>query len=97
MLTVVHDAQEANDSTGGVRPSLLDEIVRDGARQMLAAALQAEVAAYLERFADQLDENGHRLVVRNGYHRAPRCADRSRGGAGHCAAGQRSPCRLRYR
>jgi hypothetical protein len=49
---------------------LLDEIVRDGARQMLAAALQAEVAAYVEAFADQLDDNGHRLVVRNGYHEA---------------------------
>ena len=48
--------------------SLLDELVRDGARQMLAAALQAEVAAYIERFADVRDENGHRLVVRNGYH-----------------------------
>jgi putative transposase len=34
---------------------------------MLAAALQAEVAAYVEQFADQLDENGRRLVVRNGY------------------------------
>ena len=44
MLTVVHDAREANDKTAGHR-SLLDEIVRDGARQMLAAALQAEVAA----------------------------------------------------
>ncbi len=47
---------------------MLDEIVRDGARQMLAAALQAEVAAYIEAFADQLDENGRRLVVRNGFH-----------------------------
>ena len=28
--------------------SLLDEIVRDGARQMLAAALRAEVAAYVD-------------------------------------------------
>jgi putative transposase len=46
---------------------LLDEIVRDGARQMLAAALHAEVAAYIEQFADQVDENGRRLVVRNGY------------------------------
>jgi len=46
----------------------LDELVRDGARQMLAAALQAEVAAYVEQFADALDEDGHRLVVRNGYH-----------------------------
>ena len=35
---------------------------------MLAAALQAEVAAYIEQFADALDEDGHRLVVRNGYH-----------------------------
>jgi len=49
---------------------LLDEIVRDGAQQMLAAALKAEVAAYVEQFADQLDDNGHRLVVRNGYHQA---------------------------
>jgi transposase-like protein len=30
--------------------------------------LQAEVAAYVEQFADVLDEDGHRLVVRNGYH-----------------------------
>ena len=66
MLTVVHDAEEANGGEAG--RSLLDEIVRDGARQMLAAALQAEVAAYVVAFADQRDENGHRLVVRNGYH-----------------------------
>jgi len=68
MLTVVHDGQETNDETGG--RSLLDEIVRDGARQMLATALQAEVAAYVAQYADQLDDNGHRLVVRNGYHQA---------------------------
>jgi len=44
MLKVVHEDAEANDNdtAGG---SLLDEIVRDGARQMLAAALQAEVDA----------------------------------------------------
>jgi transposase-like protein len=68
MLTVVHDAESANENDGGAGRSLLDEIVRDGARQMLAAALRAEVAAYVEQFADQLDENGRRLVVRNGYH-----------------------------
>ena len=50
--------------------SLLDEIVRDGARQMLAAALQAEVAAYIDAHASEVDENGRRLVVRNGYHGA---------------------------
>lgn len=68
MLTVVHDTESANGSGGDAGRSLLDEIVRDGAQQMLAAALKAEVAAYVEQFADQLDENGHRLVVRNGYH-----------------------------
>jgi transposase-like protein len=46
--------------------SLIDEIVRDGARRMLAAALEAEVAAYIAAHTGQLDENGRRLVVRNG-------------------------------
>jgi putative transposase len=64
MLKVVHDEAESNEASG----SLLDEIVRDGARQMLAGALLAEVAAYVEQFVDEVDENGRRLVVRNGYH-----------------------------
>jgi len=68
MLKVVQEGNESCESAGG---SLLDEIVSDGARQMLAAALQAEVAAYVEAFADQVDEAGRRLVVRNGHH-APR-------------------------
>ncbi len=67
MLTVVHDEESSNDDAGAGR-SLLDEIVRDGARRMLEAALQAEVAAYVEQFVDQVDEDGRRLVVRNGYH-----------------------------
>ena len=68
MLTVVHDQESSNENACGAGRSLLDEIVRDGARQMLAAALAAEVAAYIDAFADQVDENGYRLVVRNGYH-----------------------------
>lgn len=68
MLKVVHDVDTSNGPAGG---SLLDEIVRDGAQAMLAAALQAEFAAYVEAFADELDERGRRLVVRNGSH-APR-------------------------
>jgi hypothetical protein len=47
---------------------LIDEIVREGARRMLAEALQAEVDAYIAAFRDERDENGHRLVVRNGTH-----------------------------
>ena len=66
MLKVVHDGRQPDDDEAS--RSLLDEIVRDGARAMLAAALQAEVAAYIEAHADQLDEHGRRLVVRNGFH-----------------------------
>ncbi len=69
MLTVVHDAECSNEKNDGVGRSLLDEIVRDGARQMLAAALQAEVAAYIDAHAGEVDDNGRRLVVRNGYQR----------------------------
>ncbi len=63
MLTVVQEDAQAND--GG---SLLDEIVRDGARQMLAAALRAEVAAYVDAHCGEVDDHGHRMVVRNGFH-----------------------------
>ena len=64
MLKVVQDPAEPN-SAGG---SLLDEIVRDGARQMLAAALQAEVAAIVDAHRGEVDDDGRRLVVRNGSH-----------------------------
>src|SRR4051794_6194197 len=64
MFTVVDDPAQPN-SAGG---SMLDEIVRDGARQMLAAALQAEVAAFIDAHRGDLDDAGRRLVVRNGYH-----------------------------
>jgi transposase-like protein len=50
--------------------SLIDEIVREGARRMLAEALQAEVDAYIAQFAAERDGNGRRLVVRNGYHQS---------------------------
>ena len=66
MLKVAQDAEASNENTAS--SSLLDEIVRNGARQMLATVLQAEVIAYVEAFADEVDEHGRRLVVRNGYH-----------------------------
>jgi putative transposase len=47
----------------------LDAIVREGARRMLAAALEAEVDAYLAAHAAERDERGRRLVVRNGHAR----------------------------
>lgn len=45
----------------------LDEIARQGARRMLAEALEAEVQAYVEAAKGERDEQGHALVVRNGY------------------------------
>jgi len=65
MLTVVPDLAGALPA-GEASPSVIDQIVREGARQMLAAALQAEVAAYIAEFSGVRDENGRRLVVRNG-------------------------------
>jgi putative transposase len=44
----------------------LDDLAREGARRMIAAALRAEADEYVARFADELDEDAHRLVVRNG-------------------------------
>jgi putative transposase len=65
MLRVVAD----DDVCAELRVDL-DEICREGARRMLAAALEAERDAYLAAFADQIDEGGHRLVVGNGRARA---------------------------
>jgi transposase-like protein len=44
----------------------LDELAREGARRMIAAALDAEVEQYVASFVDEVDEDRKRLVVRNG-------------------------------
>ena len=67
MLTVVPDPAD-RDNPGP--SSLIDEIVRQGARRMLAEALAAEVDAYIAQFAAERGEDGRRLVVRNGYHQS---------------------------
>ena len=64
MLKVVADEAVREDLAAS-----LDEIVREGARRMLAAALEDEVAAYIAAHAGERDENGRRLVVRNGHAR----------------------------
>jgi transposase-like protein len=72
VLKVVQTDQEGQLGTADVPPvSLLDEIAREGARRMLAAALKAEADAYVNQFVGELDADGHRLVVRNG-HAEPR-------------------------
>jgi transposase-like protein len=63
MLSVVNE--DGTTESG----SLIDDIVREGARRMLAAALEAEVDQYIAELAAEKDEAGRRLVVRNGRHR----------------------------
>jgi transposase-like protein len=62
--TVVPGAAAADDPRRPDGASLIDEIVREGARRMLAEALQTEVDAYIAQFIGERDEHGHRLVVR---------------------------------
>jgi transposase-like protein len=69
MLKVVGDAAgDGARDADGASLSVLDELVREGARRMLAAALEAEVAAYVDAHVGEVDEHGRRLVVRNGHH-----------------------------
>jgi transposase-like protein len=48
----------------------IDDILRDGARRALQAAIEREVEEYVERNSQHRDELGHHLVVRNGHHPA---------------------------
>ena len=68
VLTVVPGAADADEPRRPDGVALIDEIVREGARRMLAEALQAEVDAYIAAFTHERDERGRRLVVRNGTH-----------------------------
>lgn len=59
-----------NEGTNRIdaRPlSPLDEVVREGARQLLQRALEVEVAETLAQFDDIRDEAGRQRVVRNGH------------------------------
>jgi len=67
MLKVV---EEQFRSQNGELPGDLDGLAREGARRMLAVALELEVEAYLAKHAGVRDERGRALVVRNGKARA---------------------------
>ena len=54
-----------------IQPGTFDNqptaVLRDGAKALLAKAVEAEVAAFLARHADLKTEDGHRRVVRHGH------------------------------
>lgn len=74
---VAHEAEEypaVSESTTDIRivpmprgQDVLTDILRDGARRLLAEAVEAEVAAYIDSHAHLKDQAGRRQVVRNGH------------------------------
>src|SRR3954467_11714342 len=74
---VAHEAEEhpaMTESTTDIRivptpkgQDVLTEILRDGARRMLAQAIEAEVAAYVAAHDPLVDQAGRRPVARNGH------------------------------
>ena len=47
--------------------TLLEQLLQEGARKLLQAAIENEVIEYIQFHKDRRDENGQRLVVRNGH------------------------------
>jgi transposase-like protein len=74
---MAHEAEEypaMSESTTDIRilplpegQDVLTEILREGARKMLAQAVEAEVAAWIDAHAHLTDDAGRRQVVRNGH------------------------------
>jgi putative transposase len=58
---------EVPDQGGKAARSVLDEIVREGARRLLQHAIESEVADYVDGHSGALDARGRRQVVRNGW------------------------------
>jgi len=61
------DGENVPCSGVGATRSPLDALVQEGARKMLQAALENEVQLFLDEHASRVDEQGRRLVVRNGH------------------------------
>ena len=62
----MHDVRRLPVGEDNEGRGTLDDLAREGACRMIAAALEAEVGVYVERHVDERDEVGKRLVVRNG-------------------------------
>jgi putative transposase len=65
--------------------STLDTLAREGARRMIAAALELEVDEYVRRMSEWRDDRGRALVVRNGH------ADERKVTVGSGTMGMRAP------
>jgi transposase-like protein len=45
----------------------ITQIIRQGAKRLLAQALEAEIELFIKQYAELKDESGKQLIVRNGY------------------------------
>ena len=61
------EKRNKTEETSRANQDELTEVIRAGARKLIAQALEAEVTELLSAFGDQHDANGRARVVRNGY------------------------------
>ena len=61
------DRSTISELQGKTPGDVLEELARRGARQLLAQAMEAEVAEHVGKHRNLTDEEGRRLVVRNGH------------------------------
>ena len=61
-----HTATEPKSPEAIATRSTLEDILKQGGRTLLQAAVENEVAEYIQRYEGIIDEQKHQLVVRNG-------------------------------
>jgi transposase-like protein len=66
MLKVIAGGRGQQAAHEDADARVLDELAREGARRMIAAALQVEVDEYVARHRGERSDDGRALVVRNG-------------------------------
>jgi putative transposase len=63
----MNSSTEALGMPAATSQDVLTDVLRDGAQQLLAQAVEAEVVTWIETHKQLADENGHRMIVRNGH------------------------------
>ncbi len=65
-IRLMQNNEPIESKNQGKETSVLEEVIREGARRLLQAAIEHEVAEYISCFQNIKDEQGRRMVVRNG-------------------------------
>jgi len=62
-----HDSVIELGTPERITNDLLTDILRNGSRRLLAAAVESEIEAFIEQCRDFTDKQGRRRIIRNGY------------------------------